>query len=129
MMDPKLLQESVETMRACMFSYLATVDGDRPNVRVMKTAEVESDGTIWYAMHRSSPKLREISANDNVCVVAWCPGTNLRLWGKAVIATSQESTAHFNPEFTRMFPGGADDPEYAMVKITPTEIDLKHFES
>lgn len=129
MHDPTLLNDAVDILRACLFSYLATVDGDRPNMRVMKTAGVDADGTIWYAMHRSSPKMREISQNNNVCVVAWNPGNNLRVWGQAFEANAQEATEHFNPEFLRMFPDGAADPEYAMIKITISEIDLKHFDS
>ncbi len=128
MFETKLLQEAINHLRASMFSYLATVDGDRPNLRVMRTAEVDDDGTIWYVLHRSSPKMKEIMANNKVCVVAWANGLNLRIWGTATVATPKEASVHFDPEFINVFPEGVKHPEFAMIKVTPTEIDLKHIE-
>ncbi len=129
MLDSESVKAAVDTLRDSMFSYLATVSGDRPNVRVMRTSDVSEDGTIWYVVHRSSPKMHEINANDNVCIVAWKTGTNLRVWGKAQLASKKEAEAHLDPDIMGMFPEGSKDPQFAMIKVIPTEIDIRHYEN
>jgi len=51
----------------CSFAFLATVDGDQPQVRPVSPI-VEEDMGIWVATFVNSRKVKQISENPKVCL-------------------------------------------------------------
>ncbi len=128
------LVESVESM--CLGS---NGDGGMPQIRLMGNlrcphqgctkAPIElfanhaDDFTAYMATGHSSPKMREIRANSNVSLY-YCNAEELHtllLTGTAEEVPDVELKKRiWQEEWTMHWPGGPEDPELVLLKMTPT---------
>jgi len=112
-------------------SLLITVDAEgRAVPRPMGDLRVDDDLTVWYATGASSRKCAHIATNPKVTVYWQNPGEGVGGWqyawlyGAAEVLTDQATKdAFWNDSIGEYFPGGSTDPNYAVIKITPTRIE------
>jgi len=98
--------------------HLATVDKDRPRVRVMAVAQTDDDFTVWFACGNSSAKVKQIGQCPNVAVSAYADEQDLVVEGKAEVVTDEAVRRRmWRDEWKRYFPGGPGDPEYCLIKV------------
>lgn len=121
-MSDDLKQEAATFARAHPASILATVDGDAPWMRVMHAVKIEDNLTIWFACGASSNKVRQTRANPKVEVAFWESPRDLVVSGTAeIVADAETRHAMWQEEWQQYFPEGKDDPEYCLLRITPTQ--------
>lgn len=93
------------------------------HARPMALAQVEADCRIWFLTHRDSAKAHEIETDTHVLVI--CQQDHhayLSLSGRATLVDDRAKTAELWKEpFRVWFPKGKDDPELALISVTPED--------
>ncbi len=105
-------------------SILITVnEKGQPTERVMWTARVDEDFTVYYATYKDSKKCKHVEANPNV-LIFWYTGKGyLSLSGKAEISDDQSlRESLWRDSFAPYYPGGKNDPNYVVLKVNPGEM-------
>jgi general stress protein 26 len=115
-----------------MFPAFATIDEKGcPQIRSMMPVAVDEDLTIYYCTHRQTGKCRQIAANPKVSTL-WSdvvsPMTDWRtvlVKGEAKVSDDKVLRDRFWMEELRfLFPAGADDPNFVILVVKPTEMIL-----
>ncbi len=122
-MDTTKLQNAITFLRANRNSFLATVAGDEPSVRAMWIVRVDDDGIIWYASELRTDKVDHVRANPRVCVTATKDRNAMRIFGTAEIVTDPTTIAELWEDSWTTYFTGKDDPNLALLKITPSRIE------
>lgn len=90
--------------------------------RPMATAGIDTDGTIWFFTNEASEKVDEIEHKNGLCLCYSKPSDNTYtcVMGMAqVVHDKTKEKELWNPLMKAWFPKGLDDPEMALVKVTP----------
>jgi general stress protein 26 len=121
-----LKKQVVELIKSNRYSKLITfgVDGV-PHGRIMTNLPLGKGMVIWFATGLSTNKIRDIKKNPSVSVFIDDPHDqkNASIAGKAEIVTDRRLLKKFWQDiFGFFFPGGPSDPDYCLIKITPTKI-------
>ncbi|MHC4718826.1 MAG: pyridoxamine 5'-phosphate oxidase family protein [Planctomycetota bacterium] len=125
-MSEELKSKALGFIRAHRAVHLATVDDGHPRVRVMEAFRTDDDFTIWFAAGKSSNKVRQIGQCPNVGVSSYADEKDLEVYGTAEVL-DDEATRHemWHEEWKRWFPGGQDDPEYCLIKVTAAKAEYR----
>jgi general stress protein 26 len=105
----------------CMF---ITATNSDEHTRPMATIEVEKDGTLWFFTDIRSIKVDEVAKEKEVHLTYAHPGKEsyLDVWGTAAIVTDrQQLKDKWSPIVKAWFPDGVDDPNLALLKVTPND--------
>lgn len=100
--------------------------------RPMSTVAVDEEGCIWFLSQKSSEKNQEIKADNRVQLFYASKGSAeyLNVYGEAEIIINREKAEEiWTPIAKAWFPGGVDDPEVSIIKVTPLDChywDTKH---
>ena len=133
----ELKQMCLKLMETADVMYLSTIDSDGfPQTRAMANLRnieqspgmVEmfkshsEDFLIYIATGASSAKMEQIKANPKVSI-SFCNAGEVRglmLAGSAEIITDQQLKEQlWQDDWEMYWPAGADDPEYAVVRLSP----------
>jgi general stress protein 26 len=112
----------VNDVNVCMF---ITNNRNENHTRPMATIEVEENGTLWFFTDVRSIKVEEITADSTAHLVYAHPGKEsyLDLWGKGSVVTDKQTLRDkWSPLVKAWFPNGVDDPNLALLKVTPQEV-------
>ena len=108
---------------------LATVADNEARVRMVHPTW-EGD-TLWVATGPGTPKAREIQKNSSVDIqfqVAPDDFVHLLVRGTATILTDLPTKQRIwdvmDYDLAQFWPGGATSPEYCVIKIQPTRVEL-----
>lgn len=122
-------QEVEAAANKAIWCAVATLDGDRPRVRVVHPTWEGS--TLWFATGISSPKIAQLRANPNIDVqfqVAPPDFIHILVHGKAEIVEDPGEKKRvwdvFNYDLSDFWPGGPDDPDYMPVRVVPERVEL-----
>ncbi len=127
-MAKKTLQQNVvELIENNHYSKLITFGPDNaPRGRIMTNLPLGKNMVIWFATGLSTSKIKDIKKNSNVSVFVDDADdmTNASIAGKAEIVTDSRLLKKFWQEpFEFFFPGGPTNPDYCLLKITPTKLE------
>jgi general stress protein 26 len=106
---------------------LATIEGNRPNSRYMTF--FNDDLTLYTPTSKETHKTEEIEKNSNVHILLGYDGKGfgdsyVEIEGTAEIYEDQKMKNElWEDEFEHWF-DGKDDPNYIILKITPSQIRL-----
>jgi len=105
-------------------SVFITIDeAGQPVDRVMWTAKLGEDMTVYYATGLNSAKVRRIAANPKVLVMWIGSSKYVSLRGTAEVTTDRAILDQlWRESFAPYFSGGRTDPNYAVIKITPEDL-------
>ena len=105
-------------------SVFITIDeAGQPVDRVMWTAKLGEDMTVYYATGLNSAKVRRIGANPKVLVMWIGSAKYVSLRGTAEVTTDRAILDElWSDSFSPYFPGGRTDPNYAVIKVTPEDL-------
>lgn len=118
------LKEMATDIQFCMFctiGYTGTISS-----RPMTTNEVDEDGNIWFFTNKLSEVSIEADQKNNVCLAYACPSTNdyLSVTGTASIVLDKTKIRElWKPGNKVWFPLGVDDPELALIKVSPVNAE------
>ena len=107
---------------------LATCMDNKPSCRIMEIQKVEDDLKIWFAAHKSSPKIAQINKNSNVCIVSFNDETarDIRFLGRIEILNDMEAKKYvWKEELEPYFQDGINDPELTVLKFIPERLEYR----
>ncbi|MGD2095676.1 MAG: pyridoxamine 5'-phosphate oxidase family protein [Phycisphaerales bacterium] len=134
----EIKQKCLKLMQTTNAIYLATIGNDGfPHIRMMsnlrnkeespKAADViakkNEDFIIYFATSKSSPKMQQIRSNPKVSAYLCNPAEllTLMLRGQAEEITDMEFKKQIWQDGWEIhWPGGADDPEFTAIKLSPS---------
>ncbi len=137
MEEKELKQECLNLMETANAIYLSTIGSDGfPHTRMMSNlrnkkenpvaagvlAQYKKDFAIYFITSRSSTKMQQIQANPKVSAYLCNPGEfhTLMLGGEIEEITDKEFKKQLWQKGWEMhWPGGADDPEFTVLKLSP----------
>ncbi|MBN1805348.1 MAG: pyridoxamine 5'-phosphate oxidase family protein [Sedimentisphaerales bacterium] len=138
MEEKDLKQRCLKLMQTANAVYLGTIGRDGfPYIRMMtnlrnkeenpKAAEAiaqkKEDFTIYFVTSKSSPKMQQIRANPRVSAYLCNPAELLTLMLKAKaeeITDTEFRKQIWQDQWKIHWPGGADDPEFTVIKLSPS---------
>jgi general stress protein 26 len=94
--------------------------------RPMATQQRDFDGQLWFFTGKSSHKVVEIGAEHNVNLSYADPSDNryISISGTGRIVTDREKAKElWNPMLKAWFPKGLEDPDLALLQVTPTQAE------
>ena len=115
---------------SCRDAVLITIDSSGLAVpRVMNKVQdnERSGGVFWFATMHDSQKVKRINNNNRVSIMFYDAKTGdcANVYGTALILTDTETKERFwNDDWKEYFPGGATDPVYCLIKVTPEKGDF-----
>jgi general stress protein 26 len=95
------------------------------HTRPMATVDVEANGTLWFFTDVRSIKVEEINKDKTVHLVYAHPGKEsyMDVWGNASVVTDLPTKKDkWSPIVKAWFPKGVDDPNLALLKVTPQDV-------
>mgnify|MGYP000861206094 CR=1 FL=1 len=107
------IQEVYDFLKKCQTYYLATVEGDQPRVRPFGTVEL-FEGKLYIQTGKVKAVSKQIQANPNVELCAFCDGKWLRVSGKLVRDDRVEAKKHMldnYPSLQKMYSAEDDNTE------------------
>lgn len=137
MEEKELKQKCLNLMETANAIYLSTIgSGGFPHTRIMTNlrnkkenpvsagvlAQHKKDFTIYFVTSRSSTKMQQIRANPKVSAYLYDPGEfhTLMLSGEIEEITDKEFKKQlWQKGWEIHWPGGADDPEFTVLKLSP----------
>lgn len=130
MTDQEIKSRAKQVIEKTGFSAFATVDeAGCPQIRAMMPVGVEDDLTTYYITGRPTAKCGQIAANPHVSSLWTDIVEPMKDWrsalvkGKATVSDDKALRDRFWMEELRgFFPGGADDPNFVIIVIKPTEL-------
>lgn len=111
----------VNDIRVCMFITNNATDA-QTHTRPMSVVDVEENGTLWFYTDVRSIKVEEVQKEHDVHLTFAHPGKEsyLDVWAGAVVVTDRALiNEKWSPVVKAYFPNGADDPNVALLKVTP----------
>ena len=107
---------------------LATCMDNKPSCRIMEIQKVEDDLKILFVVHKSSPKVAQISKDSNACIVSFNDETvrDIRLFGRVEVLIDMEAKKYvWKEELEPYFQGGINDPELTVLKFIPERLEYR----
>jgi len=119
------LIEMVKDVRICM---LITNEKNAENLsgRPMSIAKIDEDGAMWFFTKESSYKVDEIEENKKVSIAITNESSNnyLMIHGIATLVNDKTKMAALWSSIMKVwFPLGLDDPDMALIKVVPNEVN------
>ena len=119
----KKLKELVDEVRIAM---LCTSQDDQLRSRPMSTAQFDDEGNIWFFTNEHSGKADEVNESHQICLAYSSPSKNsyISISGTARIVNDWAKMKElYNPAIKAWFPEGLDDPNLALLKVSPSEAE------
>jgi general stress protein 26 len=120
--DPKAakLYDMIKDMRIAMMTTIDT-DGEMHS-RPMHAQHADEHGDLWFFTQIQSPKITEISRDNEVNLAYSDPGKQhyVSIFGTAEIVRDKAKINDLWSEPMRAwFPNGPDDPQIALIRVHP----------
>jgi general stress protein 26 len=123
-------EKIVDIMKeCCLFTFLATMDGEQPQVRPVSPI-VEDDMSVWVATFAGSRKVKQINQNPKICLsfVQHPSGDKSAIVvGEAEITEDLEQKKRIWKlapyDISQHFPKGPESEEFCLLKINPKKIE------
>ncbi len=144
-MEHKMAVElSTDLMSAAKAAYLTTIDANGyPETRAMLNlrntdkypglagffSRNKADLTTYFTTNTSSPKMKRIKENPKACVYYSKPDEwrGLMMAGSLeVVEDAKIKKALWQSGWTMYYPGGVEDPDYAVLRLSPKFLQGYH---
>lgn len=119
----KKLKELVGEVKIAM---LCTSQAMHIRSRPMVTAQFDDQGNIWFFTNEHSGKADELADDQQVCLAYSSPSKNtyISISGTGTIINDWTKLKElYNPAINAWFPKGLDDPNLALLKVTPAQAE------
>ena len=114
------LRDLIEGIDVAMFT---TRDGGgKLHSRPLETQEVDEEGMIWFLTSRQTGVVGEVHSHPAICLTYASQAKNVYVCvsGKAQEIHDQAKISElWSPQDALFFPGGRDDPDLTLLRVTP----------
>jgi general stress protein 26 len=89
--------------------------------RPMVTQQTKFDGDLWFFTGASTPKAHEIEDDQHVNLSYAAPDDNryVSVSGRATLVRDRQKAEElWKPMYKAWFPGGLDDPDLSLIKVS-----------
>jgi general stress protein 26 len=121
--DPKAREKLFDMIKDIRVAMMTTVDADGSlRSRPMWTQKPDANGDLWFMTKLDSSKTAEISREHKVGLAFSEPDDQnyVSVSGHAEIVRDKNAIEeHWQESMRTWFPNGKDDPELALIKVTP----------
>jgi general stress protein 26 len=110
-----------EDIRFCMYT---TYADNKIESRPMTTLDIDESGNVWFFTSRNTDIGQESNWGEKVTLIYADPKNNsyMSVSGTAsVVHNEQKKEELWNPMSKAWFPGGKDDPNLVLLKVTTDE--------
>lgn len=115
------LKSLAEDIRFCMYT---TYDSGRIESRPMTTLDIDGEGNVWFFTSRHTELVKDVRQGSPVTLIYSDPKNNsyLSVSGTASIVESEHRKEELWSAMSKAwFPGGKDDPDLAVLRVTTQE--------
>ncbi len=123
-----LVQFAREEMAEARYCFLITLDDlGQPQARLMDAFEPEADMTVWMATSLNTRKVRQLRHDPRATLAYETDGGNgyVTLIGRVrLVDDLEERRKRWKTGWEAFYPEGPTDPEYLLLRFTPTRIEL-----
>jgi len=127
----QLLATARAIMKAADYCFfMSTGESGEINARLMHPFEPDADFNVWLGASPSSRKVREILKQNKVTLAFINPRSTayVTIVGTAVLESTPElKQKYWRSYWTDMYPGGPENSEYILIKITPYRVEFMNF--
>ncbi|MEO5570652.1 MAG: pyridoxamine 5'-phosphate oxidase family protein [Bacteroidia bacterium] len=119
------LVEMVKDVRICML-ITNEENNSHPSGRPMGVNKIDDDGTMWFFTKASSGKVDEIKESEKVSIAIANESSQnyLMIHGTATLVSDKNKMKELWSSIMKAwFPLGLDDPDMALIKVTPTQVN------
>lgn len=129
-MSDELKRKALDFMRRNPVCHLGSLDNGAPVVRALQTARIDDDFTVWFATSATSNKVAQIRADSRVYLSYYHDVEDLHLAGRGEILDDQATKDELWWDMlARFFPGGSSDPDYVVLKVSPSSVAYRDFKN
>ena len=120
------MEKTIDFLKKVQTFYLGTVDGDMPRIRPFG-AVTEYERRLYFSTSNTKDVFKQVMKNPNVCVVACCGRSWIRIQGIAKRDTRtavKQRMLDDNPVLTnsKRF-NGVDDPKFEVFGIDNMKVE------
>jgi general stress protein 26 len=122
--DVQRFRDLIHDIPFAMFTSV-TGDGSLRSRPMVATGDA-FDGSLWFFSRAASPVAQEIGGNShvNVTYVSAPEDRFVSVSGDAAMVRDVARTRQmWNPSFAAWFPGGAEDADLSLIKISLTKVE------
>jgi general stress protein 26 len=120
-------EKLAKLIKGIKIAMMTTVETDGTlRSRPMATQQQEFSGDLWFFTGKSSHKVVEIGKDYHVNLSYADPSANryISVTGTAELVNDHEKAEElWNPILKAWFPKGLEDPDLALLKVTPTKAE------
>lgn len=125
----EIKRKALDFIRTTRICHMTTICDGVPHSRVMSIGRVDDDLTFWFATFSSSRKPAHLAANPNISLSLFDGKVDCAVNGAGTIINDQAVKDElWNDHLAEYFPGGKTDPEYIILKVTPSSVRFRDFE-
>ena len=117
----KKLKSLGEDIRFCMYT---TFGNGRIDSRPMTTLDIDDNGNVWFFTSRNTDIGKETNWGESVTLIYADPKNSsyLSVAGQAAVVNDEQKKEELWNVMTKAwFPGGKDDPDLVLLKVTTDE--------
>ncbi|NEU07086.1 pyridoxamine 5'-phosphate oxidase family protein [Flavihumibacter sp. R14] len=123
-------QESLKKLKSLVdevkIAMLCTSQDSHLRSRPMSTAQFDAEGNLWFFTSEYSEKADEVAGDHEICLAYSSPSKNtyISISGYARIVNDWSKMKElYNPAIKAWFPKGLDDPDLALLKVSPLQAE------
>lgn len=110
--------------------FMSTGESGEINARLMHPFEPDADFNVWLGASPRSRKVREVLKQNKVTLAFINPRSTayVTIIGTAALDSTPElKRKYWRSYWTDMYPGGPENNEYILIKITPYRVEFMNF--
>ena len=115
----------IQKARYCTF---ITIDAaGQPQARIIDPIAPDASFTIWFATNPLTRKVDQVRRNPKVTLSCFDAGTAsyVTVLGRGELVTDEaEKQRHWKPDWTAIYPGGANSNDVLLIRITPVRLEI-----
>jgi len=125
-MNQDLFQKATDFFKARENASFSVLDENgHPSASAIWLAGQENINEIYFSTPVGSNKYKRLQKSGKACINCYSDFSNLTLVGEAQVLTDAESKAkHWQEDFIHIYPQGATDPTYCIIKFTTKRVSM-----
>ncbi|WP_194818071.1 pyridoxamine 5'-phosphate oxidase family protein [Nocardia sp. XZ_19_385] len=129
-MSDELFGVAAEIARASKYGFLTTVVEGAARTRLVQTAQVDADGTMWIGTSPKSRKAVDVSLQPEVTYAIEDRATLAYtcLYGAAeIVDDAAELNAKWQQGYEMFFPEGPEGGDFVLLRLRPRAVEVMDF--